>query len=137
MSPPARASRLEARRFGARLSRMVVLGTLVLGAIGCGVQNPSPGGGRELTSNLRRASASAAILLRNAHRDLEVARTIIYYRPDSQHVASFLNRKFFPGAEVEPAPQLADRIDVKIVLGHDLSLPQPAGTTQTRVGKSL
>jgi hypothetical protein len=119
---------LEARRFGARLSRIVGLGTLLLGAIGCGVQNRSPGGG---------PSGSAAILLRNAHRDFGVARTIIYYRPDSQHVASFLNRKFFPGAEVGPAPQLADRIDVKIILGHDLFLPQPAGTTQTRVGKSL
>jgi Flp pilus assembly protein TadD len=71
------------------------------------------------------------------YRDFGVPRTIIYYRPDSEHVASFLSNRFFPGAEVEPAPQLADRIDVKIVLGHDLSLPQHAGTTRTRVGKSL
>lgn len=71
------------------------------------------------------------------YRDFGVARTIIYYRPDSEPVATFLNNRFFPGAEVEPAPQLADRIDVKVILGHDLSLPQHAGTSQTRAGKSL
>jgi Flp pilus assembly protein TadD len=71
------------------------------------------------------------------YRDFGVARTIIYYRPDSKHVAAFLNRRFFPGAEIESAPQLADPIDVKIILGHDLPQAQQAGASQVRVGKSL
>jgi len=47
-----------------------------------------------------------------------VDRTVIYYRP---------------GAELEPAPRLADSIDVKVVLGHDLGLRQPAEAPQAHV----
>ena len=35
-------------------------------------------------------------------------------------MATGLNKTFFPGAKLEPAPRLADRSDVKVVLGHDL-----------------
>jgi Flp pilus assembly protein TadD len=71
------------------------------------------------------------------YRDFGVVRTIIYYRPDAKHVATFLNHKFFPGAAVEPASQLAGGIDVKVILGHDLSLPQQAGASKMRLGKPL
>ncbi len=71
------------------------------------------------------------------YRDFRVTRTIIYYRPAAKHVATFLNNRFFPGAKVEPTRQLADRIDVKVILGHDLSQPQHAEASQTRMGKSL
>jgi hypothetical protein len=56
----------------------------------------------------------------NNFRDFGVGRTIIYYRPDSEHVATILNEKFFPGAELESAPRMTDTIDVKVVLGGDL-----------------
>jgi Tfp pilus assembly protein PilF len=71
------------------------------------------------------------------YRDFGVARTMIYYRPDAKHVAMFLNHRFFPGAKVEPSPQLADRIDIKVILGHDLSQPQRAEASRSRMGKSL
>jgi len=45
---------------------------------------------------------------------------------EAERVATILNKKFFPGAEFEPAPRLADNIDVKVVLGHDLGSLQPA-----------
>ena len=69
----------------------------------------------------------------NNFRDFGVDRTVIYYRPDAEHVATILNKQFFPGAELEPAPRLAEGIDVKVVLGHDLGpqrqaeAPQPHG----------
>ena len=67
----------------------------------------------------------------NNFRDFGVDRTVIYYRPDSEHVATILNQQFFPGAAREPSSRLADSIDVQVILGHDLGpryqaeAPQP------------
>jgi Tfp pilus assembly protein PilF len=66
----------------------------------------------------------------NNFRDFGVDRTVIYYRPDSEHVATILNKQFFPGAELEPASRLADSIDVQVVLGHDLGPRQQAEAPQ-------
>jgi len=66
----------------------------------------------------------------NNFRDFGVDRTVIYYRPDAQRVAAILNKKFFPGAELEPASRLADSIDVKVVLGHDLGPQHQAEAPQ-------
>src|SRR5665648_1117162 len=66
----------------------------------------------------------------NNFSNFGVDRTVIYYRPEAERVATSLNKKFFPGAELEPAPRLADRIDVKVVLGHDLGPQQPAEAPQ-------
>jgi Tfp pilus assembly protein PilF len=71
------------------------------------------------------------------YRDFGVDRTVIYYRPESEHVATYLNKKFFPRAAVEPAPQLADSIDVKVILGHDLFPQRCAGASQPHGNKSL
>jgi hypothetical protein len=71
------------------------------------------------------------------YRDFGVDRTVIYYRPEAEHVATFLNNKFFPRAAVEPAPQLADSIDVKVILGHDLFPQQRAEASQPHGNKSL
>ena len=57
-------------------------------------------------------------------------RTVIYCRPETERAATTLDKEFFPGAELEPAPRLADRIDVKVVRGHDLGLQQPAEAPQ-------
>ncbi len=65
------------------------------------------------------------VAINNFH-DFRVDRTVIYYRPDAERVATDLNKKFFPGAELESAPRLAARIDVKVVLGHDLGPQQQA-----------
>jgi hypothetical protein len=73
----------------------------------------------------------------NNFRDFGVDRTVIYYRPGSEHVATILNNKFFPRAELEPASLLADSIDVKVVLGHDLSPQQHAEAVQTGKPKRL
>jgi len=62
----------------------------------------------------------------NNFRDFGVDRTVIYYRPDSEHVATILNKQFFPGAELEAASRLADSVDVQVVLGHDLGRRQQA-----------
>jgi hypothetical protein len=66
----------------------------------------------------------------NNFRDFGVDRTVIYYRPDSEHVAAILNKQFFPGAELEPASRLTDGIDVQVVLGHDLCPRQQAAAPQ-------
>jgi Tfp pilus assembly protein PilF len=58
--------------------------------------------------------------------DFGVDRTIIYYRPDAAHVANLLNNRFFPGAEIKPAPKLAHNVDIKVILGHDWLPPQHA-----------
>jgi len=62
----------------------------------------------------------------NNFRDFGVDRTVIYYRFEAERVATSLQKKFFPGAELEPAPLLADNIDVKVVLGHDRGSLQQA-----------
>jgi len=66
----------------------------------------------------------------NNFRDFGANRTVIYYRPDAERVAASLNNKFFPGAELEPAPRLAGSIDVKVVLGHDLGPQHQAEAPQ-------
>ena len=70
-------------------------------------------------------------------RDFGVDRTVIYYRPDSKRVATALNNKFFPMAEIEPAPQLAGKVDIKVVLGHDRLPQQHAEAPQSQGNKSL
>ena len=46
--------------------------------------------------------------------------------PDAERVATSLNKKFFPGSELESSPRLAESIDVKVVLGDDRGPQQPA-----------
>ena len=69
----------------------------------------------------------------NNFSDFGIDRTVIHYRPGAERVATILNKKFFPGAELEAAPRLADRIDVKVVLGHDLGPQQQAKAPQAQV----
>jgi len=66
----------------------------------------------------------------NNFSNFGVDRTVIYYRPDAERMATTLNKKFFPGAELESAPRLAESIDVKVVLGHDLGRQQQAEAPQ-------
>jgi hypothetical protein len=63
----------------------------------------------------------------NNFRDFGVAHTTIYYRPESQPVAEALKERFFPGAEIKAASRLADRMDIQVVLGHDLCPQSHAG----------
>jgi Tfp pilus assembly protein PilF len=70
-------------------------------------------------------------------RDFGVERTVIYYRSESKRVASALNNKFFPMAEVKSAPQLADNVDIKVVLGRDLLPQQHAEAPRSRENKAL
>ncbi len=62
----------------------------------------------------------------NNFRDFGVERTVIYYRPDAERVATTLNNKFFPQAELKSAPLLADSIDIKVILGRELGPQQHA-----------
>ncbi len=66
------------------------------------------------------------------HLDFGVDRTVVYYRPGSEQVARTLSAKFFPGARLECAQRLAEDIDVKILLGHDLGRPQTVAKGQER-----
>jgi hypothetical protein len=68
----------------------------------------------------------------NNFRDFGVDRTVIYYRPEVERVATELNKQFFPGAELKSDLRLADSIDVKVVLGHDLHPQQQAAARQRR-----
>ena len=62
----------------------------------------------------------------NNFSNFGVDRTVIYYRPEAERVATTLNKKFSPGAELESAPRLAESVDVKVVLGDDRGPQQPA-----------
>jgi hypothetical protein len=70
-------------------------------------------------------------------KDFGVDRTVIYYRPDSEPLATALGNKFFPRAEVKPEPHLPGKVDVKVVLGHDLHPQQYAGALKTQENQSL
>ena len=103
MSRSGRAGRLGAKRLWARLSRVLVFAILFLGAIGCGVQNPPPGGERGFTSNLRWSSKEAAAVLRSAQyliiigqpalalKDLEEAHRLY---PDNMKVTDALGHSY-------------------------------------------
>jgi hypothetical protein len=73
----------------------------------------------------------------NNFRDFEVERTVIYYRPDAERVATTLNNKFFPRAELKPEPLLADSIDIKVILGRDLGPQQHAEAPLAAAPKRL
>ena len=73
----------------------------------------------------------------NNFRDFGVERTVIYYRPDAARVAATLNNKFFPRAELKPAPLLADNVDIKVILGRDLGPQHHAEAPDTTAPKQL
>jgi Flp pilus assembly protein TadD len=54
------------------------------------------------------------------YKNFALERTMIYHRPSAARVARVLGAKFFPGAELEAEKELAEGVDVKILLGHDL-----------------
>lgn len=85
---------------------------------------------RDTRSQLHLEGYSAVDI--NNFRDFGVERTVIYYRPEAERVAANLNKRFFPGAELKPAPGLTDSIDVKVVLGRDLGPQQQAEVPQAR-----
>jgi hypothetical protein len=66
----------------------------------------------------------------NNFRVFGADRTVIYYRPEAERVATCLNNKFFLGAELEPTPRLTGNIEVKVVLGHDLGPQHQAEAPQ-------
>jgi hypothetical protein len=86
---------------------------------------------RDLRSQLH-LEGYGAVAIKN-FRDFGVDRTVIYYRSESERVATILNKKFFPEAELKPAARLADNIDIKVVLGHDLGPQQLAKAPQGQV----
>lgn len=54
------------------------------------------------------------------HRDFGMEQTTIYYRARGEKVAWALKEKFFRQAKVEPDPTLAGKVDIQVILGHDL-----------------
>lgn len=54
------------------------------------------------------------------HRDFGMEQTTIYYRPRGEKVAWALKEKLFRQAKVEPNPSLAGKVDIQVILGHDL-----------------
>lgn len=58
------------------------------------------------------------------HIDFGMVQTTILYRPEASRVAQALAARFFPRARLEES-QLADGLEVKVVLGKDLSGPSP------------
>jgi hypothetical protein len=64
----------------------------------------------------------------NNFSNFGVDRTVTYYRPEAERIAISLNKTFSPGPELEPPDRLAGRVEVKVVLGHDLgsnNRPEP------------
>lgn len=58
------------------------------------------------------------------HIDFGMVQTTILYRPEAARVAQTLAARFFPRARLQEA-QLADGLEVKVVLGKDLAGPSP------------
>lgn len=58
------------------------------------------------------------------HIDFGMVQTTILYRPEASRVAQALAARFFPRARLQES-QLADGLEVKVVLGKDLSGPSP------------
>jgi len=54
------------------------------------------------------------------HRDFGMEQTTIYYGPQGEKAALALKEKMFHKARLEPNPSLAGKVDVQIILGHDL-----------------
>jgi hypothetical protein len=54
-------------------------------------------------------------------RDFGVDETVIYYRPGALRVAEAVNGKFFQTPQMQENDKLAEGVDVKVVLGHDLT----------------
>jgi len=48
-------------------------------------------------------------------------QTKIMYRPGSERVAQALGQKYFRMARVEETAKLPENVDVKVILGKDLS----------------
>ena len=65
----------------------------------------------------------------NNFSNFGVDRTVIC-RLETKRPATSLNEKYFPGPELEPAARLTDRIDVKVIPGHDPGPRQPADVPQ-------
>lgn len=57
------------------------------------------------------------------HVDFGMEKTTILYRAEAEKIAQVLQQKFFRQAEVRPAARLAEGIDVKVILGHELASP--------------
>jgi Flp pilus assembly protein TadD/uncharacterized protein (DUF736 family) len=55
------------------------------------------------------------------HIDFGMAQTKILHRGRAQRVAQTLNQKYFRAVQVEEVADLPDNVDVKIILGKDLS----------------
>lgn len=54
------------------------------------------------------------------YRHFGMEQTTIYYRPRGEKVAWALKEKIFRQAKVEPDPTLAGKVDIQVILGHDL-----------------
>jgi hypothetical protein len=54
-------------------------------------------------------------------RDFGVDETLIYYRPGALRVAEAVNGKFFHASQLQESTKLSEGVDVKVVLGHDLT----------------
>jgi hypothetical protein len=55
------------------------------------------------------------------HIDFGMQQTKILYRPGSERVAQALGQKYFRMARVEETAKLPENVDVKVILGKDLS----------------
>ena len=55
------------------------------------------------------------------HIDFGMERTVIIYRPDATRVAQTLARQYFPSATLQPGGRLTANVDVRIILGQNLS----------------
>lgn len=55
------------------------------------------------------------------HIDFGAERTLVYYRPGAERVARFLAKDFFPTSLIEESQKLRGGVDVKIILGYDLT----------------
>ena len=113
-APPAPAPRATSRS----LPPYLTCAELVDTAIEVRNGTPAPHLAREVRSLLSR-EAFTVVKIGN-HVDFGAEKTVIYYRPETQRVAQTLQTDIFPMASLEQSDQFRGKVDIKVLLGHDL-----------------
>jgi thioredoxin-like negative regulator of GroEL len=69
--------------------------------------------------------------------DFGVDKTTIFYRPQAEKVARVLCEKFFRGAQLTPKVDLAEDLDIKVLLGRELLTDRRVTASQSSADKAL
>jgi hypothetical protein len=67
------------------------------------------------------------------YKNYRQEQTVVYYRPGMEKIAQALNKKFFQAPKLEPRPNLPQKVDIKVILGHDFAHRQGSTTKLSKL----